>query len=149
LSVPVIQGIHHLKFPVADLQRALEFYQRALGGVRIAEFDHIDPNGRLFAHILSVPNLGALLELRLDAALAQKHRGFDPLTLTVDSRTDLADWIRHLDETGVPHSPVLVGGLGWLVVIEDPDGRRLRLYTRERHGPEEQPDYSSLWIRES
>jgi catechol 2,3-dioxygenase-like lactoylglutathione lyase family enzyme len=146
--IPQFRGIHHLKFPVADLKRSLEFYERALGAKRIPEFDHVDPQGKLFAYILSIPNLGAPLELRLSAALAERQRRFDPLTMTVDTRADLADWMRHFDVVGVPHSPLLVGGVGWLIVFEDPDGRRLRFYTRESHGPELAPDYSSSWVRE-
>jgi hypothetical protein len=36
--------------------------------------------------------------------------------------------------------------VGWLVVIEDPDGRRIRLYTRQTHGPELKVDWISPWI---
>jgi catechol 2,3-dioxygenase-like lactoylglutathione lyase family enzyme len=148
-QLPPFQGIHHLKFPVADLDRSLRFYERALGARRIPEFDHVDPQGRLFAYILMVPNLGAPLELRLSAVLAERHRCFDPLTMTVDSRADLVAWIHYFDSVKVPHSPVLAGGVGWLIVFEDPDGRRLRFYTRESHGPELSPDFASPWVRES
>jgi catechol 2,3-dioxygenase-like lactoylglutathione lyase family enzyme len=148
-TLPHFHGIHHLKFAVADLNRSLEFYERALGARRIREFDHIDLQGRLFAYILSVPNLGAPLELRLNAVLAERQRRFDPLTMTVDTRADLADWIGHFRAVGAPHSPVLVGGTGWLIVFEDPDGRRLRFYTRESHGPELPADFGSSWVSDA
>ena len=146
MTPPTIQGIHHLKFPVADLDRALAFYAAVFGAIRIAEYDHRDSNGDLYAYILSVPNLGTVLELRLNEKLASLHQGFDPITLTVGARADLQSWAAHLDALGLRHSGVLVGTVGWLLVFEDPDGRRLRLYTREVHGQEETISTASEWL---
>ena len=36
MSLPSLQGIHHLKFPVSDLDRSLGFYERALGARRVS-----------------------------------------------------------------------------------------------------------------
>jgi catechol 2,3-dioxygenase-like lactoylglutathione lyase family enzyme len=146
MTAPAIQGIHHLKFPVADLDRALAFYAAVFGASRIAEYDHRDGDGKLYAYILSVPNLGTALELRLNGKLASLHRGFDPITLSVGACADLQLWARRLDALGLRHSGVLVGAVGWLLVFEDPDGRRLRLYTREVHGPEETISTSREWL---
>lgn len=146
MPLPNIKGIHHLKVAVADLARALAFYEQALGAERIAKYDHVDPSGRLFAYILSVPGLGVLLELRLDPISAERQRGFDPMTLLVDSREDLTKLIAHFASLKVPHSDVLVGTIGWLVVAEDPDGRRLRFYTAEAHGPELPVSWDSPWL---
>jgi catechol 2,3-dioxygenase-like lactoylglutathione lyase family enzyme len=146
---PDILGIHHLKFPVAELARSLEFYERAFGAERVAAYDHIDASGRLFAYILSVPGLGAPLELRLNPGVAARHQGFDPVTLLVGDRADLTRWIEHFASHEIPHSEILVGAIGWLVVVQDPDGRRLRLYTRETHGPEEKVSWNSPWLQET
>jgi catechol 2,3-dioxygenase-like lactoylglutathione lyase family enzyme len=145
---PNLIGIHHLKFAVADLARSLDYYERVFGAQRIEKFDHIDPNGRLFAYIISIPGTDTPLELRLNASAASRQIGFDPVTFLVDSRVDLEKWINHLSVSRVPHSGLLVGALGWLVAMEDPDGRRIRLYTRETHGPEEQVSWDSPWIRD-
>ena len=37
---PPLQGIHHLKLPVSDLDTSLTFYERAFGARRIPEADH-------------------------------------------------------------------------------------------------------------
>ena len=37
--------------------------------------------------------------------------------------------------------------LAWLIVVPDPDGHRLRLYTLETHGPELAPDEDNPWVR--
>jgi catechol 2,3-dioxygenase-like lactoylglutathione lyase family enzyme len=147
MSLRNIKGIHHLKFAVAELSRSLAFYEEALGAERVGKYDHFDASGNLFAYILSVPGLGAFLELRLDPTSAERQRGFDPITLLVDNREDLARWITHFASIKVPHSDILVGAVGWLVVAEDPDGRRLRFYTAELHGPELPVSWDSPWLR--
>jgi hypothetical protein len=37
--------------------------------------------------------------------------------------------------------------VAWLIVVQDPDGNRLRLYTLETHGPELKPEEDNPWIR--
>lgn len=143
---PGIEGIHHLKFPASDLERSLAFYERTLGGKRIAEWDHVHQDGTRYAIILEVPGLGTRLELRLDPAQAAAQRGFDPVTIAVRDRAALATWADYLDAVNIEHSPVLAAIQAWLIVFADPDGRRLRLYTLETHGPELPPDEDSPWI---
>lgn len=132
--MPTLAGIHHLKLPVTDLDASQTFYERVLGAERIAEADHRDTSGHLYAVICSVPGLGTLLELRLDAVAAVRQAGFDPVTLAVEDRTELDAWIRRLDVLGVPHSGRLVGIQAWLTVFDDPDHHRLRLYTSSGTG---------------
>jgi catechol 2,3-dioxygenase-like lactoylglutathione lyase family enzyme len=146
MSLPDFLGIHHLKFPVSDLERSIDFYTRVLGAKRLAHLDHYDANKQLYGVILDIPRLGTPLELRLNATQAMHHRGFDPITLTVEDQAQLHKWIHHLEVERVPHSPVLTGYVGWLMAFEDPDGRRIRLYTNERHGPELTPSTDAIWL---
>ena len=143
---PPLHGVHHLKFPVSDLDRSLAFYENALGGRRVAAWDHLHQDGTRYAIILEVPGLGTKLELRLDPAQAVAQSGFDPVTIAVQDRAALTAWMDHLDGAGIEHSPLLAAIQAWLVVFVDPDGRRLRLYTLEVHGPELPPDEDSPWI---
>jgi catechol 2,3-dioxygenase-like lactoylglutathione lyase family enzyme len=146
-GAPVVLGIHHLKFPVSDIDQSIAFYEAAFGAKRITALDHRRPDGVLFGVILAFPGIGTELELRLDPAAAKSQQGLDPLTLTVEGAADLERWATHFQAKGLNHSPVLVGLVGWLLVVEDPDRRRIRLYTKQTHGPELKPSWDSPWVK--
>ena len=147
-ATPPLQGIHHLKLPVSDLDTSLIFYERAFGGRRIPEADHRRASdGSLYAYILVIPGLGTALELRLDPERAERHRLFDRVTIAVRDRATLAAWDEYLTSQGIVHSEVITAIQAWLIVVPDPDGHRLRLYTLETHGPELTPDEDNPWVR--
>jgi len=144
---PTIDGIHHLKFAVTDCDRSLAFYESVFGARRLPQADHKDAAGAIYAYICDMPGWGTLLDLRLSAAHGGAARRFDPITLTIPDRAALAGWIAHLDALGVPHSGEIVTVLAFMLVIEDPDGRRIRLYTREKHGPELPGQRDHPWMQ--
>ena len=149
LSRPTIQGLHHVKLAVSDLGRSLAFYENFLGAQRIPEADHHkEGDGRLYGYIVKVPDLGTMLELRLNPEQAKKHRHFDQFTLAVENRNELSKWASFLDQHGITHSPVIPAIQAWLIVVEDPDGNRWRLYTLEKHGPEIKPDEDNVWLQD-
>jgi hypothetical protein len=96
--------------------------------------------------VVEVPGLGTPLQLRLDPERAARQTMFDPLGIAVDDRAALERWDAALTELGVLHSPVLEAVTGWLIVIQDPDGNRIRLYTLESHGPEAKPATNNPWL---
>ncbi len=97
---PSFIGVHHLKFPVSDLEASADWVRRAFGAERITRCDHHDENGRLCAVMLHFPGLGAPLELRLAPGAARELAGYDPVTLGVADRRELDAWLRHLDDGG-------------------------------------------------
>lgn len=142
-----LAGIHHLKVPVADLEQSLSFYERALFARRIPAADHRRrEDGLIYAYILEVPGLGTWLELRLHPERARRHAGFDSVTIAVPDRNALDAWAVHLDAIGARRSPVITAIRAWLIVVEDPDGNRFRLYTLETHGPELPADEGNEWL---
>ena len=146
-EMPAFDGIHHLKLPVTDLEISTRWYRDVLGATRLTELDHRRPDGTLFAVILDVPNLGTHLELRLDQAMAQALSGYDFITLAVRDRPALDRWVTHLGGLGVHHSPPIVALVGWLLIISDPDGLRVRLYTTEPHGLDaSRVEFDSPWL---
>lgn len=148
-NAPMFYGIHHLKFPVGDLQRSLIFYQTVLNANRLSKLDHANPDGTVYAYILQIPNLGSItLELRHDVEQAKKQCGFDPVTFKVHSKNDLIKWKDWLDTNKVANSGVLTGDYGWLLIFNDPDGRRLRFYTTETHKLLKNSEYGdSPWLQ--
>jgi quinol monooxygenase YgiN/catechol 2,3-dioxygenase-like lactoylglutathione lyase family enzyme len=144
---PTHGGIHHVKLPVTDLERSAAWYATVLGAHRLSQLDHRRPDGTLFAVILDVPGLVGRLELRLDPATAKALNGYDFLTLAIENRSSVDDWIARLDTLGVEHSPPIVALVGWLLVVADPDGLRLRFYTTEPHGlGESAVEFESPWL---
>jgi quinol monooxygenase YgiN/catechol 2,3-dioxygenase-like lactoylglutathione lyase family enzyme len=144
---PTHGGIHHVKLPVTDLERSTAWYTAVLGAHRLNELDHRRPDGTLFAVILDVPGLAGRVELRLDPATARALNGYDFLTLAIADRAALDDWIARLDALGVEHSPPIVALVGWLLVVADPDGLRLRFYTTEPHRlGESAVEFDSPWL---
>lgn len=146
MNHPSLKDIHHVKFVVSNLDRSLHFYEQVFCAKRIAAWDHKHEDGSIYAYSLEIPNLGTRLELRLNPKEAEKQRGFDPLTITVDDRAALDAWSKYLDELQIEHSPILTAIQAWLIVFNDPDGRRLRLYTLSTHGTELKPDEYSPWL---
>jgi catechol-2,3-dioxygenase len=145
-SLPPLRGIHDLKFAVSDIDESLRFYQRALSAKHLPELDHIRDDGTRFAVVVEVPGLGTVVQLRLDPERAARQAMFDPLAIAVDDRAALGRWDAALTELGVLHSPILEAVSGWLIVIQDPDGNRIRLYTLESHRPEVRPATNSPWL---
>ena len=164
---PAVLGVHHLKFAVSNLDVSIAWYERVLGARRIASLDHIRPDGTRFAVICHMADwAGLFLELRQTEAQARKERGWDPITLTVKNRQGLLEWVQWLDQWRTNHSPVLTGMRGWLMALEvraqsvqscaslttrlqDPDGRRIRFYSREEHGGTETPSQDAFWLGET
>ncbi|MGW3635888.1 VOC family protein [Streptomyces sp. NPDC005122] len=149
MNTPTLNGIHHVKIAVSNLDTSLAWYERVLGATRQPEFDHHSPDGAVNAYILGIPSLPPV-ELRLAPITAAGNQGFDPLIFSVPGRADLEQWIHHLDTEGVDHSPELRGLLGWTLVFLDPDGLALRMYTEEVHEfDESKADLRSPWLHTS
>jgi catechol 2,3-dioxygenase-like lactoylglutathione lyase family enzyme len=120
-------GFHHVKLPVSDVHKSLEWYRRVLGLEVAIEFTE---EGVLRGVALRDADGTLMLALREDPGRAATLSGFDPLALGVPTLDDLRAWADHLDAAGEPHSPIEEGRVGWLIGgVTDPDGIEVRLYT--------------------
>jgi catechol 2,3-dioxygenase-like lactoylglutathione lyase family enzyme len=133
MTRPALSGIHHVKIPVTDLDRAVEWYSRVFGFAATMEFP--DADGVVRGVAGQVPGLAdTMLGLRVNPAAAEGCRDFDPISFGVDGHADIQAWADHLDGCGVEHSPVIEASVGWLLVFHDPDGLQLHLYSWAAHG---------------
>jgi catechol 2,3-dioxygenase-like lactoylglutathione lyase family enzyme len=129
----VLSGIHHVKIPVTDLNRSIDWYGRVFGFTVTMEFPEADGVVRGVAG--TVPGLGdTQLTLRVNPEAAHGCAGFDPVSFAVDGRADIEAWAAHLDGLGIGHSPVIEASVGWLLVFDDPDGISLHVYSWAGHG---------------
>jgi catechol 2,3-dioxygenase-like lactoylglutathione lyase family enzyme len=130
-DVPTLAGIHHLKLPVTDLARSLEWYGSRLGYQVQIEFVE---QGTLMGIALAHPAGGPDLALRLDPDRARAAAGFDYFAIGVPDKTAIDRLARRLDELGQDHTGVHRASMGWILPeVLDPDGHTLRFYTIEHH----------------
>ncbi|NUT20936.1 MAG: VOC family protein [Hamadaea sp.] len=131
--MPVLSGIHHIKIPVTDLTRSVDWYSRVFGFRTTIEFPEADGVVRGVAG--TAPGLGeTMIAFRVNPQAAEGCKGFDPVSFAVDGKADIEAWAARLDELGVNRSPVIEASIGWLLVFDDPDGLTLHLYSWAKHG---------------
>jgi catechol 2,3-dioxygenase-like lactoylglutathione lyase family enzyme len=130
-NAPALAGIHHLKLPVTDLARSLEWYRSRLGyDVQVEFVEHGTLMGLALAHPAGGPDLG----LRLDPDRARAAAGFDYFAIGVPDKAAMEALARKLDGLGQPHAGVHRASLGWILPeVLDPDGHALRFYTIAHH----------------
>jgi catechol-2,3-dioxygenase len=149
-TTTAISAIHHLKIPVRDLKKTMDFYIQVLGYSHVPEYDHRTPppENRLFAVILSHPGFPFTLELRHNVAAAEKQVGWNPICYTTKTRKDLDEWAEKLDALQTHRSQVLTGFKGWCLMFEDPDGKKVSLYTEESHEWTTEVSRDAYWVGE-
>jgi catechol 2,3-dioxygenase-like lactoylglutathione lyase family enzyme len=128
--MPSLTRLRGVKLPVADLPKSLDFYRRAFGFAPWLEFP--DDAGVVRGVAGDLPGCDGGLALR-ETPEAHSQPGLE-LLLGVADKHAIEEWVAHLDALGVPHSPVIDATVGWLLVVHDPDGHEIHLYSEERHG---------------
>jgi catechol 2,3-dioxygenase-like lactoylglutathione lyase family enzyme len=123
-----IEGFHHVKFPVRDLGRSRDWYERVLG-LRV-EREFADDDGVVRGVGGDVD--GVPVALRVHETAATGLAGFDPVCFAIADRAAAEAWIARLDELGVEHPPMIEATTGWMVRVADPDGTEIRLYSRTK-----------------
>src|SRR5215475_362215 len=130
-DTPVLAGIHHLKLPVTDLARSLEWYRSRLGYEVRVEFVE---QGTLMGCGLGHPAGGPDLGLRLDPDRARAAAGFDYFAIGVPDKDAIGRLANRLTALGEQHAGVHWASIGWILpLLHDPDGHEVRFYTHEHH----------------
>lgn len=129
--IPTLAGVHHLKVPVSDLARSIDWYRSRLGYTVGLEFQE---QGVLRGVVLHHAAGGPMLGLRLHPEIAAAAAGFDFFSIGVPDRTALEALAAHLTGLGESHAGVHRASLGWILPeLHDPDGHEVRFYTMESH----------------
>jgi catechol 2,3-dioxygenase-like lactoylglutathione lyase family enzyme len=136
METPEVAGLHHIQFPVSDLDASIAWFEQVLGARYQPAFDHHDADNARYAVILEVPGLPFPVQLRLSHALAKTIVGYEPVTFGATDRAHLDAWAAHLDACGVEHSGVCRARIGETIDFTSPDGTRLRFYTLPADGHE-------------
>ncbi|WP_214323823.1 VOC family protein [Nonomuraea sediminis] len=128
-DIPRLDGVHHLKLPVADLQRSLEWYRSRFGYQIDLEFVE---QGVLKGYALAHPAGGPMLSLRLDPDRAAAAAGFDYFSIGVPDKQAIEELAARLTGLGDTHAGVHRATIGWILpYLHDPDGHEVRFYTTE------------------
>ena len=131
-----LAGVHHLKLPVANLERTEAWYERVLGYHRAAEFVE---DGVIMGIAMVHPAGGPELAFRRDRKRAEAAAGFDYFAIGVRDQESLETLAHWLDELGERHGGVHRAMRGWILpYLHDPDGHEVRFYTIEEHTSYEQ-----------
>jgi catechol 2,3-dioxygenase-like lactoylglutathione lyase family enzyme len=129
--IPTLAGVHHLKLPVSDLTRSIEWYASRLGYQVVIEFRKHD---RLTGVTMMHPAGGPELGLTLDPDRARAAAGFDYFSIGVPDRAGLDQLAAHLTALGEEHAGVHFATIGWILpLLHDPDGHEVRFYSVESH----------------
>ncbi len=130
-TAPVLCGVHHLKLPVSDLERSVNWYRTRLGYRPVVEFVE---QGELRGVSMRHPNGGPELAVRLDPERATAAAGFDYFAIAVPDKDTIDALADRLTALGEEHAGVHFATIGWVLpYLHDPDGHEIRFYTEQAH----------------
>ena len=123
-----ITGIHHVRVPVSDLDRSVEFWTATFGFER--DFDFPGDEGPI-ATALTHPATDTHVVLWKDAARAVSSAGFTSVGLGVPDRASIDALAAELDVAGIPHQGIEPSFVEVkLVGVADPDGNLVNFYVK-------------------
>ncbi|MTD53105.1 VOC family protein [Amycolatopsis sp. RM579] len=131
IDAPVLDGVHHLKLPVADLDRTQAWYSSRLGYRPVIRFTK---HGRATGLVMAHPHGGPMLGFVLDPERAARASGFDYFSIGVPDKDGIDQLAERLTTFGERHAGVHFATIGWILPeTHDPDGHEVRFYTTGHH----------------
>jgi catechol 2,3-dioxygenase-like lactoylglutathione lyase family enzyme len=128
---PALDGVHHLKLPVADLERTAAWYSSRLGYRAVVRFTK---RGRDTGLVMAHPRGGPMFSFVLHPSRAERVSGFDYFSIGVADKPALEALAAHLQALGEENAGIHFATLGWILPgTHDPDGHEVRFYTNDHH----------------
>lgn len=126
-KTPLLEGVHHLKLPVSDIDKSYAWYHEHLGYEARMKFVE---GGVLMGIAMGHPNGGPSIALRVDPERAVAASGFDFFSIGVPGEEAINVLAAHLEEEGIAHDGIVRTPVGWVLSgVRDPDGFDVRFYT--------------------
>jgi len=132
--MPSIDGVNHITLTVTDVERSRQWYEsvlgfRALNVLEIGDYRMV---------VLGDPRSGTVIALNRAGAegdpFDETRTGLDHVSFAVRDTDELRSWRAHLEQLGVPHSPMAEDPFGLVLVFRDPDNIQLELFAPFRPG---------------
>jgi len=123
-------GIAHVAITVTDLDRSVPWYQTLFGAGPV-----LDQDTGPFRHVVWATSTGTLVSLhKFDSGTDPKDRmderrvGLDHIGFGVETRQDLENWAKRLDELGIAHGDIVDADYGSGLSFRDPDNNALEFF---------------------
>ncbi len=121
---PLVSGLAHICFTVADLQRSIDFYCRQLGMTPAFEFRR--PDGTHYGQYIHVGGRNFIELFIGELAEPAQGQAYRHLCLEVP---DIERAVAAFRERGVEVGEIKLGGdQSYQAWLEDPDGNRIELH---------------------
>jgi catechol 2,3-dioxygenase-like lactoylglutathione lyase family enzyme len=121
---PIIAGLAHVCFVVADLERSTSFYCETLGLQRA--FSFVNDQGVVFGHYIHLGGRQFIELFQRELAARADGQSYQHLCLEVEN---LSHTVTTLRQRGVDCTePKLGSDNAWQAWIQDPDGNRIELH---------------------
>jgi glyoxylase I family protein len=133
--MPRLQGSNHIILTVTDVERSAEWYMRVFTADIVAN-EKTNPAAtsrpvryRALVHTETMTNVVGLMEYSDGdhSHFDERRVGLDHFALHVPERSNLDEWVSHLDQLGIPHSGIKSVDYADIITFRDPDNIQLEI----------------------
>lgn len=139
--MPSCTGFHHVAITVRDLAESAGWYERVFDLEPLMDEAGDERAARVYRLAGTSTWLGLVQHGANDGSpFSPTRTGLDHLAVDVAARSDVDDWVAHLDALGVEHSGAIDVPPGSILNFPDPDGIQLSVFwQRSRPGGPDRP----------